>query len=117
MMNASLVILGALLAIASIGSGFAKLKKVPQVMQSMESVGVKANQVPVLAALEIAGGLGLAIGIWIQPLGALAAVCLALYFVGAVIGHLKKKHGIAEFGAAFGILIIAIVVSYLELKR
>ena len=116
-MSVLLVILGSLLALASIGSGFAKLKQVPQVMQSMESVGVKANQVPVLAALEIAGGLGLVAGIWLQPLGVLSAICLALYFVGAVIGHLRKNHGIAEFGAALGILIIAIAVSYLQIKR
>jgi uncharacterized membrane protein YphA (DoxX/SURF4 family) len=116
-MNTLLIILGALLGLASIGSGFAKLKKVPQVMESMASVGVKPNQVPVLAALEIAGGLGLVVGVWVQQLGILAAICLALYFFGAVIGHLRKKHGIAEFGAALGILIIAIVVSYLELKR
>ncbi len=116
-MNVALIILGGLLAIASIGSGFGKLKKVPQVMQSMEAVGVKPNQVPVLAALEIAGGLGLIAGIWIAQLGLLAAVCLALYFVGAVFSHLAKKHGVAEFGAAFGILLIAIAVSYLQLQR
>ncbi|MEY2672329.1 MAG: hypothetical protein RLZZ508_206 [Actinomycetota bacterium] len=116
-MNIALIVLGSLLAIASIGSGFGKLKKVPQVMQSMEAVGVKPNQVPVLAALEIAGGLGLIAGIWIQPLGQLAAVCLALYFVGAVFSHLAKKHKVAEFGPAFAILLIAIAVAYLQLQR
>ncbi len=116
-MNIALVIFGFLLTLVAIGSGFAKLKKVPQVMESMVSVGVKPNQVPVLASLEIAGALGLVVGIWIQPLGVLAAVCLSLYFVGAVLGHLKKKHGIAEFGPALGILIIAIAVSYLQIQR
>lgn len=116
-MNIALVITGGLLGIIAVGSGFGKLKKVPQVMQSMEAVGVKPNQIPVLAALEIAGGLGLLIGIWVPSLGLLASICLALYFVGAVIGHMRKKHGPAEFGPAFVILLIAIATSYLQLKR
>lgn len=116
-MTIALVITGALLGFAAIGSGVAKLKKVPQVMQSMESVGVKPNQVPLLAALEIAGGLGLAVGIWIQTLGLLASACLALYFLGATASHLRKNHGVAEFGAALGILIIAIAVTYLQIQR
>lgn len=116
-MSIALIILASLLTLISIGSGFGKLKKVPQVMQSMEAVGVKPNQVPVLAALEIAGGLGIIAGIWIQPLGLLSAICLSLYFVGAVTGHLRKKHSVAEFGPALGILIIAITVSYLQMLR
>ncbi|MEN9692704.1 MAG: hypothetical protein RLZZ330_348 [Actinomycetota bacterium] len=110
-------VLSALMVLVSVGSGFGKLKKVPQVMQSMEAVGVKPNQVPILAALEIAGGAGLVIGVWIQPLGQLAAVCLAFYFAGAVIGHLRKKHGLAEFGPALVILLIAVASAYLQLQR
>lgn len=116
-MNVALIIFGGLLGFVAIGSGIGKLKKVPQVMQSMEAVGVKPNQIQILAALEIAGGLGLIAGIWIAQLGLLASVCLALYFVGAVFMHLSKKHKVAEFGPAFIILLIAIAVSYLQLQR
>ena len=116
-MTIALNIFGSLLAFAAIGSAIAKLKKVPDVMASMASVGVKPNQVPVLAALEIAGGLGIIAGIWMPGLGTLASTCLVGYFAGALVSHMKKKHKVADFGAALGIFIIAIVTTYLQLQR
>ena len=83
-MTITLIIFGSLLAFAAIGSAIAKLKKVPDVMASMASVGVKPNQVPVLAVLEIAGGLGIIAGIWAPGLGTLASICLVAYFAGAL---------------------------------
>ena len=116
-MKIALIIFGSLLAFAAIGSAIAKLKKVPDVMAAMASVGVKPNQVPVLALLEIAGGLGIVAGIWLPGLGALASACLLLYFAVAVLTHFSKKHGPADFGAALGILIISIVTTVLQLQR
>jgi uncharacterized membrane protein YphA (DoxX/SURF4 family) len=116
-MTIALDIFGALLAFAAIGSAIAKLKKVPDVMASMEKVGVKANQIPILAFLEIAGGLGLIAGIWNKPLGILSSVCLALYFAGALYTHFSRKHKVADFGAALGIFIIACVTTVLQFKR
>jgi len=116
-MTITLIIFGSLLAFAAIGSAISKLKKVPDVMTAMASVGVKPNQVPVLAALEIAGGLGVIAGIWLPVLGTVASACLVLYFVGALNSHLSKKHGPAEFGAALGIFIIAVVTTFLQLQR
>ena len=116
-MTIALGIFGSLLSFAVIGSAIAKLKKVPDVMASMESVGVKPNQVPVLAFLEIAGGLGVTAGIWVAPLGLLASACFVLYFIGALYSHISRKHKVAEFGAALGILIIALVTTLLQLQR
>jgi hypothetical protein len=31
--------------------------------------------------------------------------------------HFKKKHGPADFGAALGIFIIAVITSYLQIQR
>jgi hypothetical protein len=47
----------------------------------------------------------------------LASICLIGYFAGALIAHMKKKHKVADFGAALGIFIIAIVTTYLQLQR
>ena len=116
-MSIALVIFAALLTFAAIGSAIAKLIKVPDVMASMASVGVKPNQVPVLAYLEIAGGVGIIVGIWNKPLGVLSSVCLALYFAGALFTHLSRKHKVADFGAALGIFIIACVTTALQLQR
>ena len=116
-MTIALNIFGALLAFAAIGSAIAKLKKVPDVMAAMASVGVKPNQIPFLAFLEIAGGIGVIVGIWSKPLGTLASACLVLYFAGALLTHFSRKHKIADFGAALGIFIIACVTTTLQLKR
>jgi uncharacterized membrane protein YphA (DoxX/SURF4 family) len=116
-MKIALDIFGALLAFAAIGSAISKLKKVPDVMEAMAKVGVKPNQIPVLAFLEIAGGLGVIAGIWNQPLGVLSSACLILYFAGALFTHFSRKHKVADFGAALGIFIIACVTTFLQLKR
>lgn len=116
-MTISLIIFGSLLSFAAIGSAISKLVKVPDVMAAMASVGVKPNQVPLLAALEIAGGIGVIAGIWAPGLGTLASICLVAYFAGALLSHMKKKHKVADFGAALGIFIIAIVTTYLQLQR
>lgn len=116
-MSIALNIFGALLAFAAIGSAVSKLKKVPDVMAAMAKVGVKPNQIPVLAYLEIAGGLGIIFGFWSKPLGVLASTCLALYFAGALFTHFSRKHKVADFSAALGIFIIACITSALQLKR
>lgn len=116
-MTFALIVFGSLLAFAAIGSAISKLVKVPDVMAAMASVGVKPNQVPVLAALEIAGGVGIIAGIWLPGLGTLSAACLVLYFAGALISHMKKKHKVADFAAALGIFIIALITTYLQLQR
>ena len=116
-MKISLDIFGALLAFAAIGSAISKLVKVPDVMAAMAKVGVKPNQVPVLALLEIAGGLGIIIGIWSKPLAIAATIGLVAYFFVAVSIHFSKKHKVADFGAALGILIISIITLLLQLKR
>jgi uncharacterized membrane protein YphA (DoxX/SURF4 family) len=116
-MKITLDIFGALLAFAAIGSAISKLVKVPDVMAAMASVGVKPKQVPVLALLEIAGGLGLIAGIWSKPLGILSSAALLLYFAGAITAHLKAKSKVADAGAAIGIFIIATITTILQLKR
>ncbi len=45
--------------------------------------------VPMLGAMLAAGSVGLLAGFAVPPLGALAAAGLVLYFVGALIAHLR----------------------------
>ena len=116
-MQIALDIFGALLAFAAIGSAVSKLKKVPDFMEAMTKVGIKPEQIPVLAYLEIAGGLGIIAGVWIKPLGVLSSACLALYFAGALYTHFSRKHKVSDFGAALGIFVIACITTALQLQR
>ena len=116
-MTIALIVFSSLLTFAAIGSAVSKLKKVPNVITSLTSVGVKESQSPALAWIEIAGGLGIIAGIWIPMLGLAATIGIALYFAGAVASHLKAKHGMTEAGAAVGILVISIITTALQLQR
>mgnify|MGYP000217798713 CR=1 FL=1 len=116
-MKIALTIFGALLVFAAIGSAIAKLKKVPDVMASMASVGVKPHQVPLLAWLEIAGGIGLVLGIWNKNLGLLSSFALALYFLGAIGAHVKAKNKIADAGPAIGIFVVGLLTVFFQLQR
>jgi hypothetical protein len=58
-------------------------------------VGVPLRFFPVLALLEIAGGVGLLVGIGLKPLGAAAGACLVVYFIVAIASHVRKRDLIA----------------------
>lgn len=78
------------LAAMAVFSGVGKLRRDPKIVQVIhEVVGVPMKFFPLLAACEIAGGLGLVLGIWWPLLGTAAAVGLVIYFVGAVVSHLR----------------------------
>jgi hypothetical protein len=50
---------------------------------------VPHSWLPVLGALLAAGSLGLLAGFFVPPVGVLAATGLVLYFVGALVAHLR----------------------------
>ncbi|MBC6461500.1 DoxX family protein [Actinomadura sp. HBU206391] len=79
------VLLAALLAM----SARAKLTKEEKVTKTITGLGVPLGWFPFLAACELAGAVGLVIGLWFAPLGIAAAVGVVLYFVGAVGAHLR----------------------------
>jgi hypothetical protein len=116
-MKITIEILGGFLVIAVLISATGKLTKLPDVMKAMSSVGVKEGFIPLLALLEIAGGLGIIGGIWNKALGELASVGLWIYFLGALASHLRKKHTIAEFAPALILLMVSTATAVLELKR
>ena len=71
-------------------SGLGKIRGDPRIVKVIhETVGVPLRYLPLLAACEFAGALGLVIGIWWPPLGVAAGIGLVLYFVGAVVSHLR----------------------------
>lgn len=88
----ALVIAAALLAAICVSSALMKLRKHEQAVAIIGGVvGVPERMFPVLAALEIAGAVGVVLGLWLEPLGIAAAACLSLYFIGAATGHLRVR--------------------------
>jgi uncharacterized membrane protein YphA (DoxX/SURF4 family) len=86
----ALVVLTVLLAVLVLNSAAMKVRRNEQVLASISgTVGVPERHLPVLAGLEVAGAVGILIGLWLEPLGVAAAIGLVAYFVGALIGHLR----------------------------
>jgi hypothetical protein len=84
---AALAILMSLMVAAS---ALMKLRRDPRSTKIIhEVVGVPLKFFPILAACEFAGGVGLLAGIIWPPLGLAASVGLVVYFVGAIIGHVR----------------------------
>ena len=110
-MNTSTTVFTVLLAAIALVSAMGKLRKMPPVMESMTHVGVKPHQIPALAYLEIAGAVGLLIGIAYPLLAFVSAGALMLYFLGAVIAHLRVKDKFKDFAPA---LFLAVLFGYLS---
>jgi len=71
-------------------SAIAKIRRDPRVVHVIqEVVGVPLRFFPLLAACELAGALGLVLGIWSGWVGVAAGIGLVIYFVGAVVSHLR----------------------------
>jgi putative oxidoreductase len=68
----------------------------------------------VTGSLEVLGGLGLLIGIWLPWLAALASAGLALVMLGAVLTQLRTRDPLQKIALAvvLGALAIVVAVSY-----
>jgi len=85
------VVVSGLLALVVIGSAAGKLSKQPKVIEMLTGLGVPEAWIPRLAGAELAGAIGLLIGLAVAPIGMAAAVGLICYFVGAVITHIRAN--------------------------
>jgi DoxX-like family len=89
-MHTAYLVATVLVALLVAFSGFGKIRRDPRQLKVLhETVGVPLNYIPLLAACEFAGALGLVAGIWWPALGIAAAIGLVLYVVGAVVSHLR----------------------------
>ncbi|WP_324603888.1 DoxX family protein [Streptomyces sp. NRRL S-241] len=84
-------VVGVLLALTLAASATFTLQRNDQIVANMQKVRVPDSWLPRLATLKAAGAIGLVAGLWVTPLGVAAAVGVTLYFIGAVIAHLRAK--------------------------
>ena len=98
-----------LVSLALLGSAAGKLTRQPMVVEQLTAVGVPDSKFPQLAALEIAGAVGMLAGLKFAGLGVLAGVCVVLYFVGAVVAHLRANDKQIAGAAVLGVLALVAV--------
>jgi predicted membrane channel-forming protein YqfA (hemolysin III family) len=110
-----LIVLVILLAVVCVGSSLADWKKVPQIMESLERLNVPVAVRPLLPVFKMAGALGIIAGLRVKPLGIMAAFGLVLYFLGAVLFHMRAKDPVKESTPALALTAVAVLVLGLRL--
>jgi DoxX-like family len=107
-----------LTAVAVAFSGVMKIRRDPKVVKVIhEIVGVPMEYLPLLAACEFAGALGLVAGIWWPSLGLAAGAGLVIYFIGAVVSHLRvgDTAGIGPAAFVLGLASAALVMRWMTM--
>ncbi len=88
-------------------SGVGKIRRdAHQVRVIHETVGVPLKFFPLLAACEFTGAAGLLAGIVLPSLGIAGGVGLVVYFVGAVVSHVRVSD-LKGIGPAAFMLVVA----------
>lgn len=81
-----------LVAAAYVGfSAWALFAHAGFIMAPLERLRVPRPWWPWLATAKAAGAVGLVVGLFVPVIGALAGICLLLYFTGAVITALRVR--------------------------
>jgi hypothetical protein len=102
-MNTAYVVITPTTAVVTAGIAVADLIPAGFVLANSADVGVPQSWLPALGAVKLAGAVGLIVGLLsLAALGIAAAVGLVLFFVCAVVTHLRAHvlYNIA-FPAAF----------------
>ena len=116
-MNITLVILTTLLGLVTAFSAVGKFTLNPKAAEMLRHLGLTDGRIRALGVVEVAGALGLLIGIWIPILGQLAALGFVLYFLGALIMHVRAKDPVKDMAPALVLLVLSVIVTILQFAR
>ena len=106
-MHTAYLVITLMFALVVAYSGVGKIRRDPLPIRVVhETVGVPLKYFPLLAACEFAGALGLVVGIWWPLIGIAGGIGLSLYFVGAIVSHLRVGD-IKGIGSAAFMLVLA----------
>ena len=83
------VVLAVVLSLLLIFSAVPDITRDPKITEGLKALGVPDSWFLPLGLVKIAGALGLLAGIAYRPLGIAAAIGVVLYFLGAVITHVR----------------------------
>ena len=102
-----------LAAAANIFSATCDFVRYEKVSIAKAKAGVPESWMTMLGILKAAGALGLLVGIAVPLIGTAAAVGLILFFVGAIITHLRGRD--YSLGPAVVFLLLAVAALALRL--
>jgi hypothetical protein len=97
----------ALLALIQLGDAAVCVKPIAAVRRCLVDVRFPKRFWKVLPPLKAAAAIGLVIGIWVPPLALVVCAALVVYFVLAVVAHVRARDlGRSLFVNATGMLVI-----------
>jgi hypothetical protein len=107
------VVVTILTSAANLFSATLDFVRFQQILINMAKVGVSDSWITTLGVLKATGALGLLVGIAIPLIGIAAASGLVLFFIGAIVTHLRAHD--YSFGLAVVFLLLAIAALVLRL--
>jgi uncharacterized membrane protein YphA (DoxX/SURF4 family) len=110
-MFAATIASSVLLAVALIPSARGKLVGDHRQSDGMRAVNFPIDKMWLLGAAELAGAVGLVVGLFWWPLGAAAAVCLTAYLIGALVYLLRARGTRAKALAPAAVLLLVAIAS------
>jgi hypothetical protein len=99
------VVLTSIMAVSAASIACLNFLRHPMPVAAAQQVRVPHSWIVPLGIVMLAGALGLVAGFVVPPLGVAAAAGLVLYFVGAIIAHLRV--GDFHLGPPSGVLVMA----------
>jgi hypothetical protein len=112
-MSTTTTILAALLVVAFVVLGSAKLAAVPAMRTRAEHVGYSVRAYRRIGALELLGVAGVLVGAALPAVGAAAGAGLLLLLGGAILTHLRNGDGAKDVAPA--VVLGAIAAGYVLL--
>jgi uncharacterized membrane protein YphA (DoxX/SURF4 family) len=113
-MTVTASVLTVLLALVLVATGGAKVAAVPDMRQRADHLGFDVRTFGAIGVLELAGVVGLVVGLFVPLLGLVAAVCLAALMAGAVVAHLRAGDRLAAAAPAVVVGALAVAVAVLS---
>ena len=110
-MFAATIASSVLLAVALIPSARGKLVGDHRQIDGMRAVNFPIDKMWLLGAAELAGAVGLVVGLFWWPLGAAAAACLTAYLIGALAYLLRAGITHAKALAPAAVLLLIATAS------
>jgi hypothetical protein len=107
-MFAAYIVVTVLAAAANIYAAMNDFRRPAWLLSTMNNLGVQESSLPILGILKAAGAVGLLIGIGMPRIGIAAAAGLVLFFVGAIIAHLRARDYSLGRGMPVMFLLIAV---------
>ena len=101
-----------LAAAANMSSATLDFIRYKEILINMAKVGMSESWLTTLGILKAAGAIGLLVGIRVPLIGIAAAIGLVLFFIAAIITHLRGRD--YSFGLAIVFLLLALAALVLR---